>query len=90
MMTKEQYCRYIIKQFADSEGKCTGRVTEDDIFKSSSLAVAMEYLGLLKTTLSKEYAYSRGGTVFLSVSDNKEIETLSVRELLSLLPETLE
>ena len=49
MITKRQYCMHILDKFAKMESKPIEQVQEDDILKSSSLAVAMEYLDLLKT-----------------------------------------
>ena len=82
MINRTQFCNYLIKQFAESEGIKVEEVTEDMIFKSSSLAVALEYLGKIQNPENREYAASRGGIFILT--DDASI--LSVREMLSFLP----
>lgn len=62
------------------------------ILRSSCLAVAMEYLGLLESEEMKQYAASRGGMVFhyytCEENPKRVIQaTLTFRELLDLLPE---
>ena len=86
MINRTQFCNYLIKQFAESEGIKVEEVTEDMIRKSSSLAVAMEYLGKIQNPENQEYAATRGGIFILT--DDASI--LSVREMLSFLPTHLE
>lgn len=93
MLTKTQFCKSIIHDFKINENikDIDDNKLENYICKSSSLCVALEYLGLLKDKQSIKYANTRGGTLFIySDCETKEIETLSTRELLSFLPETLE
>lgn len=86
MITKKQYCKSIIEQFRHNEDLDV--VTECDIFKSSSLAVAMEYLGLLSSKKYIDYAKFRAGTVIhIYDEDIKSYYNLSTRELLALLPD---
>lgn len=84
MINRTQFCNYLIKQFAESEGIKVEEVTEDMIFKSSSLAVALEYLGKIQNPENREYAASRGGIFILC--DDKAPAILSVREMLAILP----
>lgn len=86
MITRPQFCNYLIKKFAESEGIKVEDVNEDMIRKSSSLAVAMEYLGKIQNPENQEYATTRGGIFILT--DDASI--LSVREMLSFLPTHLE
>jgi len=86
-MTKKEYCEYLLQDFSRSEDKKVSEITESDILKSSKLAVAMEYLGMLKSKEMKNYAESRGGTVFFLAENHEEPAILSARELIALLPE---
>lgn len=87
MVTKKQLAKMIMIDFAGSEGLRLEDINQGEIFKSSSLAVAMEYLGLLDGNFTA-YASERGGTI-LSCYDkeNDEMLYLSTRELFDLLPE---
>lgn len=75
MITKKEFAEYIVQREIESGN--------DHVNFSSSYAVAADFLGLL----SKEdsvYAKTRGG-IFIS----HERGILSVRELLDLLPDTV-
>lgn len=96
MITKDQFANYIIDNFCEEEKIKREDLNESHIYKSSSLAVAMEHLCLLKDKRSKDYASYRGGS-FIELIENSGSEgcfsgiaILSTREMLSLLPETLE
>ena len=84
MITKKQLCKKIISEFEEENGRIPN---SGDIFSSSSLAVAMEYLGLLADKRDLDYASERGGHL-LSFYDKEtgEYSILSTRELLDLLP----
>ena len=90
MITKTQFCQHIIDSFCCNNNLKQKHLTEDFITQSSSLAVAMEFLGLLETPEFKEYAANRAG-IFISVSnpDTNKIDMLTVREILELLPEAI-
>lgn len=83
-MTRKDLCQLIVNQHFHRRP-----INESEILQSSKLAVAMEYLNLIKARHLKEYARSRGGIVFSgNVSQNDcEIKTLSLRDILALLPE---
>ena len=83
MITKADYCNHVITQFARTEGLEVKDVSEEHILTSSNLAVAMEYLGLLKDPGYLQYAQSRGG-IHTFTEDGK---LLSLREFLELLPQ---
>lgn len=77
-----------IQQFCSQKGINVKDVTENMIYESSSLAVAMEYLGMLTSETNKLYARNRDGVSLLYFDDDiKETAFLSVREILNLLPE---
>lgn len=90
MITKKQFCKHIINEFIRDYELSSFELNDGYILQSSSLAVAMEYLNLIKDKKMKEYASNRGGT-FISYMDfdNKEFGILSTRELLNLLPEEI-
>ena len=82
MMTKRQLCLAMIrKEFG------TTLPDEHLAYRSSTGAIAMEYLGMLKTRAVKDYVEARGGTVFVDFDEEHgEPCHLSFRELLDLLP----
>jgi len=91
MMTKKQYAKSIVNDFCKNNlgGKDPKNVDNwgPYLFMSSSLAVALEFLGLLDEH-QKEYSTTRGGTVKIYYDEEiREPVILSTRELLSLLPD---
>lgn len=87
MITKKQFARMILLEHAKGRNMSVAEISHGEIFKSSTLAVAMEHLGLLNGALS-EYASEREGTTLSCYdSENGEWLHLSTRELLDLLPE---
>ncbi len=93
MITKRIFCISIIAEYLSKNHiKCSWKdISESEILKSSSLAVAMEYLGLLKSQTMKEYAESRDGIFKLCIDEEaSETNILSTREMIDLLPETFE
>ena len=91
MITKKELCWLIVNEHRLMEG---ASLNELNILTSSTLAVAMEYLGLLKDD-AQSYASERAGTVFVGDTfpltdpypENVNVKHLSFRELLSLLPD---
>lgn len=91
MISKKQYCELVIEDFCNSEVINREQLTEGYIYQSSCLGVAMEYLGLIKDPSNLEYVATRGGVLDTYVNaDEKVINVLSIRDMLSLLPETVE
>jgi hypothetical protein len=88
MMTKKEFANLVIDKFCYDTGINRNELKESDIFKSSCLAVAMEYLNMLPDNL-KEYSSERGGVLFTNVDieNNNFVSCLTVRELLELLPD---
>ena len=86
MLTKTQFCNSIIHNYCSDNNIID--LQESEILKSSSLAVAMEYLGLIKDPMMKKYAEERGGILFTYHDDvTRDCSMLTVRELLTLLPD---
>ena len=91
MLTKTQFAKGIVQDFQNKLFEDIGGFKESDILQSSSLAVAAEFLGLLKTQEYKDYAASRAGTVARYLDPTtKQVHFLSVRDVLSLLPDKIE
>ncbi len=81
MITKDQYCKYIIDEYKRENGVQFDGELVSHLGKSSRLAVAMEHLGLLQGD-NLEYAQCRGGCEILT----NDGQVLTCRELLKLLP----
>lgn len=92
MITKNQFAWMIVNNYIQ-ENEYRGAIEnlESHVPYSSSLAVALLHLNLIKTPYLKEYAETRSGTILLGNTSppNKERElmTLSVCDVLSVLPE---
>lgn len=84
MITKAQFCNYIIDSFCETEG-IDRKEIQDHLGKSSSACVAAEYLGLITNSWLKKYAESRAG-VHLYIG-GRDPGILTTRELLDFLPE---
>jgi hypothetical protein len=84
MLTKKQACKSIVEEFLDHAGYV--EIEESHAMQSSSLAVAMEYLGLLTSKEMKDYASTRAG-LFMCANDGEEVKVLTTREFLALLPD---
>ncbi len=84
MITKKELCETII-----TKNKINSHtdIPENKILESSNLAVAMEYLGMIKNQQLKEYASQRGGVLICGVTSNGDVKSLTLREILDLLPE---
>ena len=103
MMTKTQFAKHIVEKYAEENGfedfyydDNLNQVKEfsKDIYSSSSLAAALNFLGVLENDEDKQYANSRGGlfvTRFLpkKVADEEIFQNISVAELLQLLPDKI-
>ncbi len=76
MLTKRELCEHIV----ETKGR-----SHTSISQSSTLAVALEFLGLLITDEEKAYTGDRGGIVYIT----GEGKVLSFRELLDLLPDRI-
>ena len=90
MLTKREACLAVIGDFCMTNRIGPEDLTDEHIYASSKLAVAMEYLDLIGGKKGKEFATGRGGTldeVVLYYFSDSGVKTLSFREILDLLPE---
>jgi len=88
MITKKQFSEIQIKKFCYKNNTTRDVLGDGWIYNSSTLAVCMEYLNMLKSEEAKEYVQSRDGIMYTYWDEDKsEVCVLSVRELLNLLPE---
>lgn len=92
MITKKKYAEnYALRYSVDHN--VPFKELHSHIYKSSCLAVALEYLGMLTDDDEKEYAASRGGTLIVSspeiINGEPGCYILTMREMLDMLPETL-
>ncbi len=81
-LPRHQACHIVLTNFCN-ENMITN-IQDEHMLQSSTIAVAMEYLEIIKDDSFKEYAASRGGTLFIGHVEGK-VCSLSFRELLSLL-----
>lgn len=92
MLTKKEFAEMIIDEFCESE-KIQRADAHNHIYASSRLAVALEFMGEL-STFEQEYSRTRGGTeyrtpVFNEDGTFKDLHILSTRDMLEMLPYTL-
>lgn len=79
-MTKKQFCENIINNFCLTENIDRKNLSDHHITMSSSLAVAMEYLGLIKSNDMKMYAASRDGLSTMAIHKKTVREYLKTLE----------
>lgn len=93
MMTKTQFANMIVDRFCVENGIDRNSVVSwgEYAYRSSRLAVALEFLGML-TEKQKKYSNNRGGTEFVWYENKGDIDTpvLSTREILEMLPDDIE
>lgn len=91
MLTKKDFAEMIINKFCEDEFMERPSNIGDlarHIGKSSSLAVALEYLQVLSPTNGDlQYAQSRSGILMTGKNFNNEFISLSTRAVLDSLPE---
>jgi len=88
MITKKQFCEIQINKFCRENNTTKDVLGDGWIYNSSTLAVCMEYLDMLKSLEAKEYTETRNGVMYTYWDkDKSELCVLSVREFLDLLPE---
>ena len=93
MITKAQFCKMTIEKFIEEDEDLRKKykwntLPEEEVYKSSSLGVAMEHLGLLSSPEIKDYVDARAGTIFTWWDkESNEVALLTTRELIDLLPE---
>ncbi len=89
MITKDQFAKNIVGNFLQQNNLKFEELNDNHVFMSSALAVGMNHLGLIKQDHIKKYAENRGGQ-FLTYVDDKDIAFLSVKEMIDMLPETVD
>ena len=92
-MTKKEYAQMIIDRYKDDNHIQSNEELNKHIYSSSSLAIAMEFLGLLDKDELK-YSKTRGGIIEIycykdQVTQNSIIRILSVRDMLDILPDKI-
>lgn len=105
MITKKEYCRYIIHSFK-YDNKIPSTTPDEElvsrIYQSTSLGIALEELGIItKEKYPEEFMYlsNRGGYILsyfnsmepgFDEKDEFKTHILTTRDLLSILPDKLE
>ena len=90
MMTKREFCEAIVEKFC-REGVAFKNLNQNYVTRSSSLAVALDYLNLISDPDIQIYAASRNG-MMVGPHYNEatgSISSLTIREILNLLPDHL-
>ncbi len=79
---KEKLCEAIIMNFSVIKGMKRENLVDDHAFSNSNVAVAMEYLNLIKSDSIKKYAASQEGKIFSGKTFNGENVELTLRYIL--------
>lgn len=92
MITKKQLCEAVVNDWRHRHEYSSDKPIEMfEMLGDGNLAVAMEYLGLVKdeegSTEWKTYAASRNGSIISGIDEDNNPVELTFRELLSLLPQ---
>lgn len=90
MITKKMLCESLLKNYANDNDISLEELLSTihaRIHMSSILAVSADFLGLITETRDKNYCQERDGILFIYYdTESKLTYTLTVRELLELLP----
>lgn len=88
IMTRRQYASQYLDEFCEKNGVNRNEVTDWGIYMraSSSLAVCLEFLGLL-TPNQEKYSKSRAGIIKISKCANGCSNIYTMRDLLNELPD---
>ena len=99
MITKDQYCWVIIKKFKLENPQYENVATKDlvrYIYQSTNLGIALQHLGYIKPN-SNEAAFLNDKYKDLidegrvdEVPEEEKVQILTTREILDMLPDTLE
>lgn len=105
MITKDQYCWAIINKFKRQNPRYADVATKDlsrYVYQSTNLGIALQHLGYIDPDSSEAlYLSNRGGiavtyTAFIDegrgseIPEDEKIQILTTREILNMLPDTLE
>ena len=97
MFTKKDYAEYLIKNHLN-ETRVNISIRDEidyeslvnEVYGSTSLGLALQYLGYIKDPVMNAYLNERGGTekiVTIFVNGKADTKILTVREMFDLLPE---
>jgi len=89
MISKNQFCRHIVGEYCQHERINEKELSDAHCYRSGSLAVAMEHLGLIRDQETKDYVSSRNG-LYITSFDNNPANILTMREMIDLLPNNVE
>lgn len=92
MITKKDFCNYIIDSYCKQQNIQREDLQDSHVEQSADVAVAMLYLNMIEDDTLRVFAQRRNGK-FLRIFDKDSplIEkTLSVKEMINLLPESLD
>lgn len=92
MITKKEACEFVVSSFARKELGMEvpidfTKIPQSSVLQSSTLAVAMEYLGLITEPTYIEYTSNRGGIVYVGEKVDSMVPIVSFREILNSLSE---
>lgn len=86
MMSKRQFAECLVNRFCSSEN-VSREEAHNYILSSSTLAVSLEYLGMLNED-EAGYSRERGGCAYTYFGDKDHSPAiLTIREIMSFLPE---
>jgi len=83
MINKTEFAQEIVDKYCQDNSIKQEEIQDTACLQSSTLAVCMEFLDLIKDEEMKVYASTRDGTVIIT----KKGGHLSTRELIELLPD---
>lgn len=86
-VTKTDFCWMLIERFLAEEKLEFDEITDGHISRSSSLGIAMEYLGMIDDSEMKEYIKHRSGCWDLLVSEDGNHYVVTIRDMLNSLPD---
>ena len=93
MFGKKKLCEYILRKYCYHDLDMRRdqlditKIPEGEVFKSTTVGICMEELGLIKNPSIKDYISNRGGTAFTSFDENGEPVVISFREILDSMKE---
>ena len=96
MITRKNYCKSQIQSYLNIYNLEDPKDLVPHIFESSTMGIILQELGIINSKdypMENDYINSRGGIMATYAEKNDTgvlIETLTVREFLNLLPETIE
>ena len=96
MITRKNYCKSRLQSYLNEYNLEDPKDLVPHIFESSTMGIILQELGIINSKdypMEDDYINSRGGIMATYAEKNATgvlIETLTAREFLNLLPETIE